>query len=255
MDKKTILTIPPFIPKYDSNRKYGYKGKKGKDLEKLLYETSHGYCMYCYSKIDIDSKRIGHLEHSIEKKHITKLKECTPNIGLACPKCNLSFKKIGDNIDIFTNLQKEKFQKHICNQEKCNNECKEYRELKKTYLKKRNIILQPLGLEINKKQYLIQYNLLKLEFEPSSEIDYSEEEKIFIKNHIDKFNLNDSEYRTKELLKFCEDIINGDVYLRRKKYNNYIVDIFMDKIEEMDKSKRLKLCELIYKIGKMKRII
>ncbi|WP_207644423.1 hypothetical protein, partial [Clostridium botulinum] len=130
-----------------------------------------------------------------------------------------------------------------------------YRDLKKIYLKRRNIILQPLGLKINKKQYLIQYNLLKLEFEPSSAIDYSEKQKTFIKNHIDKFNLNDSEYRTKELLKFCEDVINGDIYLRRKKYNNYIVDIFMDKIEGMNQNNRLKFCKLIYIIGKMRRII
>lgn len=181
--------------------------------------------------------------------------ECTPNIGLACPKCNLSFKKIGDSIDIFTNSQKEKFKKSICNQEDCNEECEEYKNLKKVYLQKRNIILQPVGVEIDNKKYLIQYNLLKLEFEPSSIVEYPDKDRVFIKKHINKFNLNDSEYRTKELLMFCEDIINGDVCLRRKKYNNYIVDIFMDKLEGMKQNERVKFCGFIYTLGKMKGII
>lgn len=251
----TILDIPSFTPNYDKNMSYGYKGLNGHNLLDLLYKTTNGYCMYCYSRIDIDSKRFGHLEHSIEKRHSTKLMECVPNIGLACPKCNLSFKKIGDKGRIFTKKQIESYEKVVCVQEKCTKECSAYKKLKRVYLKKRKIILQPMGITSKKHTYKIQYNLLKLSFEPSAAVSYTDEEKEFINQHISKFNLNDSKYRTRELLKFCEDIINGDTYLRKGKYNNYIVDLFMDKLKNLDEQARVKLCGSIYMIGKKKRII
>ena len=77
-------------------------------------------------------------------------------------------------------------------------------------MEKRKIILQPKGVTSGKHIYKIQYNLLKLTFEPSITVPYTDEEKEFINEHISKFNLNDSRYRTRELLKFCEDMINGD---------------------------------------------
>ena len=53
--------------------------------------------MYCYSLLKNDRVNIGHLEHSIEQKldeeHLT---ECTPNIAIACPNCNLSLKRVGE---------------------------------------------------------------------------------------------------------------------------------------------------------------
>lgn len=256
MSSVTILEIPLFGPKYNKSISYGYKGLNGDNLLDLLYGTTGGYCMYCYSRIDIDSKRFGHLEHSIEKKHSPKkLAECVPNIALACPKCNLSFKKLGDNIQIFTKKQIESYEQVTCIQERCNKECLAYKKLKRIYLKKRKIILQPLGVTSGKRVYKIQYNLLKLEFEPSTSILYTDEEKEFINEHISKFNLNDPKYRTRELLKFCKDVIYGDNYLRKGKYNNYIVDLFMDKLEALDKKARVRLCGYIYMIGRNKRII
>lgn len=69
MSSLTILDIPSFVPQYDKSISYGYKGLNGDNLLDLLYSATGGYCMYCYSRIDIDSKRFGQLEHSIEKMH------------------------------------------------------------------------------------------------------------------------------------------------------------------------------------------
>lgn len=255
MSGPTILEISSFVPTYDKNMHYGYEGVKGDKLADLLYKTTSGYCMYCYSRIEVDSKRFGHLEHSIEKRYSTRLEQCAPNIGLACPKCNLSFKKVGEDGQVFTKKQIESYEQSVCIQQKCIKECSAYKKLKRAYLKKRKIILQPMGVTLRKHTYKIQYNLLKLSFEHSTTVPYTDEEKEFINQHISKFNLNDSKYRTREILKFCEDVINGDTSLRKGKYNNYIVDLFMDKLKNLDEQARLKLCGSIYMIGKKKRII
>lgn len=249
------LQIPTFKPCYDDNTEYGYKGEKGDNLKSLLEKTSNGYCMYCYTKVDVDSKRFGQLEHSIEKRHCTKLYECVPNIALACSKCNLSFKKKGDTEKVFTVKRLENFRVASCNKEKCKNECREYKELKKVYLKKRKIILQPFGISKGKKEFRIQYNLMNLQFEPSEKWDYTDEEKEFINAHIGRFCLNDPDYRTRELLQFCEDVVNGDQSFRRGKYNNMIVDLFMDKIAGWDRKKICDLCSLIYSIGVVNNMI
>ena len=92
-----LLDLPGFLPEYEDGMNYGYKNKPGKNLETLLRETSNNHCMYCYSLLKNDRVNIGHLEHSIEKKldeeHLT---ECTPNIAIACPNCNLSLKRVGE---------------------------------------------------------------------------------------------------------------------------------------------------------------
>lgn len=157
---------------------------------------------------------------------------------------------------IFTHKQIENFEKIVCNDSvKCTKECSAYKIIKRVYLQKRKIILQPMGVTVKGHPYKIQYNLLTLTFEPSHTVDYTGAEKEFIKEHILRFNLNDSVYRTREMLKFCEDLINGDRYLRKGKYNNYIVDLFVDKLENLDEEARIKLCSTIYMIGKRKRII
>lgn len=154
----TKLQIPIFQPAYQEDVGYGYKGIKGTRLRELLYKTSNGYCMYCYTRILIDSKKIGELEHAIEKRHSDnsdKLEECVPNLGLACPKCNKSFKKVNDRGEIFTKKQKDSFESAQCTKESCNQECTAYKRLKNIYLKKRPIILQPMGVAIKKKPYKI----------------------------------------------------------------------------------------------------
>lgn len=251
----TKLQIPIFCPEYEEDVSYGYKYSKGERLSELLFKTSEGYCMYCYTRILIDSKKFGQLEHAIEKRHSDRLKECVPNLGLACPKCNQSFKKVGDIGEIFTTKQKSDFESGECTKEKCKKECSAYKRLKRRYLTKRTIILQPMGVVKNKKPYRIQYNLLKLEFEPSDIVDYIEDEKDFIRGHINYFNLNDASYRTRELVWFCKDFINGDKYIRKGKYNNYIVDLFIDLLMQLGAQERERLCELVYKIAMMKKVI
>jgi len=255
VDNIMRIKIPSFTPNYDKNTDYGYKNIKGKNLEDLLYKVSNGYCMYCYSKIVIDSKRFGQLEHAIEKRHSLRLVDCVPNIGLTCSMCNLSFKKVGDSGEIFTGNQLTKYESCTCTKEKCKNECSEYKKLKRYYLKKRKIILQPIGVNKNKHEYKIQYNLLKLLFEPCSDMGYVTDEINFINEHITKFNLNDSKYRTRELLCFCEDIINGNTYYEKGRYNNFIVDLFIDKIRTLNNNEIMKLCSLVYTIGKAKGLI
>lgn len=265
MSNLTIIDIPLFTPQYESDKNYGYEDTNGKRLLELLYKTTKGHCMYCYCKIDIDTKKFGHLEHAIEKDFCEKkLSECVPNIGLACPKCNQSFKNSGlakKNKDnkikgIFTLKQMDNFDNIVCsNSMKCTKECSAYKKIKRIYLQKRKIILQPMGVKVKGHTYKIQYNLLTLEFEPSNTEDYTDDEKQFIKEHISRFNLNDSVYRTREIFKFCEDVVNGDIYLRKGKYNNYIVDLFIDKLQNLDQQARIKLCSAICMIGKIKRII
>jgi hypothetical protein len=265
MSSVTIIDIPLFIPQYESDKSYGYKGTNRERLLELLYKTTKGYCMYCYSRIEVDSKRFGHLEHAIEEIFCEKkLSECVPNIGLACPKCNQSFKNSGlvkgdkNNIvkGVFTHKQIENFENIVCsNSNKCTRECSAYKIIKRAYMKKRKIILQPSGVEVKGHTYKIQYNLLTLAFEPSNTVDYTDDEKEFIREHILRFNLNDSVYRTREILVFCEDIISGDRYLRKGKYNNYIVDLFIDKLENLNEEAKIKLCSTIYTLGKNKRII
>jgi len=258
MNSVTIIDIPSFAPQYDTNSSYGYSNLNRNRLLELLYKTTKGYCMYCYSRIEVDSKKFGQLEHAIEKKYTKqsiKLTECVPNIGLACSMCNTSFKRVGDSVNIFTDNQIKKFNNEVCTKEKCTKECSAYKRIKRVYLQKRKIILQPIGVTVKGNTYKIQYNLLTLTFEPSNTVAYTDDERKFIEEHILKFNLNDSVYRTREILKFCEDIINGDRYLRKGKYNNYIVDLFIDKLENLDEEARIKLCSTIYMIGKSKRII
>ena len=61
--------------------------------------------------------------------------------------------------------------------------------------------------KVTGKYYLIQYDLLNQKFIPSTKYDYNDKEKKFIESHINRFNLNDSKYRTREFSKFLEDVI------------------------------------------------
>ena len=60
------IEMPNFLPLYDSEMKYGYKNAKYKrNLKNLLNNTSNGFCMYCYIRIELEGRLLGHLEHSI----------------------------------------------------------------------------------------------------------------------------------------------------------------------------------------------
>lgn len=87
--------------KEKNNYKFSSECVGKKNLKKILLENSKGYCMYCYSRVQIDEKNYGHLEHTIEQDTIAELSDCHYNISIACPTCNLSYKKL--------NKKKEKF--------------------------------------------------------------------------------------------------------------------------------------------------
>lgn len=97
MEDNLILQMPLFRPRYKKWKKYGYTKKDEKEnLKEVLEESSGGYCMYCYTRIRVDGKLYANLEHAIEKSNSEKLRECIPNIGIACPRCNQSLKKAGE---------------------------------------------------------------------------------------------------------------------------------------------------------------
>ena len=252
------LDIPVFYPKYKKWKKYGYLDEIEKqNLKDLLNDTTGGYCMYCYSRVKMDGKFIGHLEHAIEKKNSDKLVECIPNIGLACSVCNTSFKRKGENSRrISGKLIYEFEQKSSCerNQRKqCTVACKALRELQENYSRMPNaeILLQPMNVKTCTGNILqLRYNVLKMEFEPrQSENDrLTDEELNFIKAHINRFHLNDPKYRTTQLRDFVGLVIDMNGRIPVYEYNNFVVQLFADQLKIKTEQERLKICSCIYPI-------
>ena len=208
--------------------------------------------MYCYSLLKNDRVNIGHLEHSIEQKldeeHLT---ECTPNIAIACPNCNLSLKRVGEQerLEKLEEAKKEFVLEVQCDGKECKVECESYKKLKKEYCKKSRIILQPFGVkgENSNQEYRIQYDVYNAEFVPSQKYSYSDEDIDYIEHHINQFKLNDAGFKTKALADFVEDVIEADgKYRENSEYPNYIVDLFKEKIKGMEQEKVLRLCEQIH---------
>ncbi|MCB2297303.1 hypothetical protein [Clostridium tagluense] len=243
--------MPNFNPIYKGNTCYSYKNdNEKKNLKNVLTETSKGYCMYCYTKILVDGKNFGQLEHSIEKINSEELINCISNIAIACPKCNLSFKKKGQEKRNLSNEEIRIFEEDLECTNSCIEKCSKYDELRIIYSKKKSaqIILQPFGFKNNNtgNDYLIQYDLLNQRFIPSNKYPYTKQEKVFIVEHIKRFNLNDFKYRTKEISNFCEDVIEYRNIPKIQRYFNFIVDLFIEKLHGMSKEESIKICELIY---------
>lgn len=250
MEDLFLIDIPVFEPEYDLNTNYTYSNDKGKEnLKDILLKTSDDYCMYCYSKVLVDNKLSAHLEHSIEKNNSDKLKDCNVNISLACMKCNLSFKKRGENKRQLSEVEIKNFENNCNCISTCERPCKEYEKLKEVYLQKETsqILLQPFGVtnKITGNKYKLQYNLLQQEFIVSENYNYTDYEKDFINKHIARFNLNDSQYRTREVIKVCEDVNDYKQIPKKKRYNNLVADLFIDRLNSMDIEKAIKLCEQI----------
>ena len=253
------LDIPIFKLNYKSDIAYGYKKNLEKEnLRELLMESSKGHCMYCYCKLEVDGKTFGQLEHSIERLNTTVenkkksiLSECTPNIAIACQKCNASFKSTGERNRL--ELEHiEKFEGDIEDLKACKNcisECEPYKLLKQKYLESDagKIILQPSGvIGWDTKQLLqIQYDILNQCYIPNRDLEYSEAEIIFIEKHIERFNLNDNKYKTRELAKFIEDIAEYSVIPKTDRYYNLLVIIFNEKLNILDKGNAIKICKTI----------
>ncbi len=251
IEEKWLIDIPLFLPDYEDDVEYGYKNKPGENLEALLREKSRNHCMYCYCLLKSDRVNTGHLEHSIEKslnKEI--LSECVPNISIACSNCNLSLKRNGERkrLEKLSGVKSEFISKTECVGKKCKSECESYKKLKAEYCKVSQIILQPFGVKGKKEiDYRIQYDIYNAEFIPSKDFDYSDDDIEYIEHHINQFRLNDVGFKTKALAEFVEEVVNSrGRYVESREHSNYIVDLFIDKIKNMDKEKVLELCQKIY---------
>lgn len=258
MDNYLCLNIPMFQVRYKRWKKYGYEKKEEKEnLKKVLNEASSGYCMYCYSRLKIDNKWYGNLEHAIEKNNSDKLIECIPNIGMSCPTCNQSFKRIGERKRKMPESIRKEFEGNSkCSLEKrkqCTIPCKALRNLQVSYneMLDAEIVLQPMGVigKYSKEPLALQYDILKMEFFPNTVLhNYSKEELLFINKHIKRFHLNDPKYRTKALIDFIKNVIDGGGVLPNYEYNNFIVQLFADKMKEKTQDERVSICCKIYPI-------
>lgn len=257
MQNLLCIDIPIFQPEYKRWKKYGYAiAEEKQNLKEVLNDTTGGYCMYCYSRIKTDGKFLGHLEHAIEKGNSDRLIECIPDIGLACPVCNLSFKRRGENNrKIDKNLIRKFEQKCSCRQKRkqCTVVCRPLRRLQKNYseLPDAEILLQPMNIETeNGKVLRLRYNVLKMEFEPLEDDEYclTNKERQFVRLHIQRFHLNDSKYRTTQLRDLVGLMIDMGGKIPNYEYGNLIVQLFVMQLETKTKEERLKICERIYPI-------
>lgn len=219
--------------------------------------ASGGYCMYCYSRVKVDKKLYGNLEHAIEKSNSDRLIECIPNIGMACPICNMSFKRIGEQKRKITDFAIQNFEeKSKCTAERrkqCTVPCKPLRLLQKKYseMPGAEIILQPMGVagEQSGLPLAIRYDVLKMEFQPNTNLyAYSDDEVTFINRHIQRFHLNDPKYKTYQLVDYIKNLIDNDGVLNQYEYNNMIVKLFADKIKDKTAKEKVAICSKIYMI-------
>lgn len=250
------IDIPLFRVQYKKWKKYGYcKTDEKENTKEALLKASGGYCMYCYSRIKVDNKLYGNLEHAIEKNVSDKLIECIPNIGIACPTCNQSFKRIGERKRKVTDLARKKFEeKSKCSakqRKQCTVPCSPLRNLQKKYSKMPDaeIILQPMGVagEQSGENLAVQYDIMKMEFQPNTNLHaYSEKELIFINRHILRFRLNDPKYKTNKLVEYIKNVIDSGGILQEYEYDNLIVKLFADKIKEKTAEEKVDICSKIY---------
>lgn len=247
MEDYLRLDIPVFKPEYEDNVRYSFSNDaEKKRLKSLLCATTRGYCMYCYAKIKIDGRINADIEHGIEKVLSDKLIDCVPNLGLSCKTCNQSYKRKGelkkDNLPHDLKVALDRFHKYACDDPSlCRMGCDEYISLRECYSKYRPIILQP-GIYSAAKS-IIQYDVLKRRFIPSIYIDRTLIG--LVQDHIDKFCLNDPRCRTMELVRFCKDVADGFMKPIKGRYNNLIVDLFVDKISGMEEKKYKAICNVI----------
>ena len=250
MNSLLMIDIPDFFVEYEDNVEYGYSSEKLKrNLRKALQKASSGYCMYCYKRIVIDGNEVGHLEHAIEKDYSPKLEQCVPNIGIACSKCNLSYKKKEQQCRIISEDEIQAFEKGSC-AKNCTTTCNKYMRMKSVYLKNKaaHIILQPggvLGIE-TKNPLRLQYDVLQSKFQASNKFEYSEKEVAFIEDHIRRFRLNGEHEKTKQLVKFLKDTIDNEGYYTKMEYNHYIVELFVNKLKGRPREEVVKVCGYLY---------
>lgn len=206
------------------NYKYYKTESKKKEITKLLLNSSNNYCMYCGNLIVINNKNSGQIEHSVEKESDNQnnyLTNCKYNLSIACSVCNTSFKKV--------NIKQISVDKNYTCPKICNNICAEYQKNINDYIKINKIILMPLGIKnTNGDYYEIIYDALTMTFKYNSVVSYSQSDIDFINNHIERFKLNDNEFKPKDILKVCEYVIENNILPKEKSFYNIIADLFIN---------------------------
>ena len=122
------------------------------------------------------------------------------------------------------------------------------------YAIQRTFVVDSIALDTLKKQIeMFRPDAVEImpvknaEFIPSTRYQYDENDINYIEHHINQFRLNDIGFKTNALVEFLEDVINADgKYREKKKYSNYIVDLFMEKLKDFSQTDVLKLCENLY---------
>lgn len=252
-----LIDLPQYNVEYTMGV-YGCEGAGRENLKRALYEASNGYCMYCYKRIKVDGEEQGQLEHAIECSILpSKLENCVPNIGIACPTCNNKYKKTGQKKRIPNKHDINDFDKNAsCDKIFCSVPCNAYKRLKRAYLKndEAHFIMQPLGVKSTDcgfddrdKQLLLQYDVLNNKYIPSKKETYSVKEKKFIQHHIDLFGLNSEERKSEQMIRFLEDTIERQGNYTQMEYNNQVIELFVDFVLKGKKSDEvLKICEYLY---------
>jgi len=245
-----LLDLPIYKPEYKENVEYGWSSdKKKRNTLDLLTETTKGYCMYCFNRVEVNGNNYAHIEHGIERKNTEQLKDCVPNLGLACSKCNQSYKSQGEQTRKLTSGQKKKLEACTCNTKTCRDACDTFKYCRNYYVRKWKIILQPFGVESKEKvPYKIQFNLLSGQFIASEKERYTQEDIDFINEHINFFGLNDVQRRNKELAIYCKNVIAEHSILKEITVNHLIIELFRERLESITLEKAIKVCELVYQL-------
>ena len=99
-------------------------------------------------------------------------------------------------------------------------------------------ILQPMGVkgEDSNETFELRYNVFKMEFELILHyIVILKRILCLINRHIQRFKLNDPKYRTKALIDYVKNVIDGNGKLPKYEFTNLIVQIFEDKLKDKQK--------------------
>jgi len=197
------------------------------------------------------------LEHAIEKSNSDKLIECVPNIGLSCPVCNQTFKRIGEKKRKIPKEDIAQYEESSKCSTKCRKQCtvpcKALRKLQKKYscLPDAEILLQPMGIQRKDLNEILtlQYNVMNMKFEPAKDLHtYTDREIHFLDAHIKRFRLNDPQFRSQQLFNFVKNVIDNNGILPEYEYNNLIVKLFCEKLADKSSKEILNICKKIYVI-------
>lgn len=244
-----LIDIPAYLPVFEERIQYGYSDEKARrELLLFLCDVSDGYCMYCYNSVKINGNIYADLEHGIEKS-IDKdiFEDCIPNISISCSKCNQKYKRMGEKKRI-SFMKDQNLKLEGCKKGSCKQPCDKMVEIRKKYIYNGKILIPPFGNSIYEQQKLeLQYDLLNAKYIPSRKWEYTPDEQNIIENHINKFKLNSSVRRNREVALYCKNVIDQRSLLIGVRYNNYVVELLRKKLSGLnDLEKAIEVCKIVY---------